>query len=306
MEASLETDGRARLRLLRHDSLDHHGAARLEDVVCGADGVVRSHQRDHMEPGDTSVCGAVRLARTGESQRGVTRLFPRDAQVNLPARGSAPRWQQRVAAQAAKMAWAAVANDLATETSGRLGTAQVEPIVCDAAQDCDAFDAQPCSPALQPHAQAQPMQGLTCDGKGGVMRPAAWRDATRQQAEARAQQAPRGGAPQDTSNRTRLATVAGLEPIDRHRRSAQTVARPFAPWRLVPTQRQAAPTPMGTKRWASLPKPRKAVMETAWAAGLRRDPEPQAAWGGVVDGDPTQIDSRAKAAKAHGVSVVMI
>src|SRR5437899_9990822 len=33
--------------------------------------------------------------------------------------------------------------------------------------------------------------------------------------------------------------------IDRHRRSAQTVARQFAPLRLVPTDRKAAPKPVG-------------------------------------------------------------
>jgi hypothetical protein len=65
IEAYLETDGRELLRLLLQDSLDHYGSDRLEDVVCGTDGVVRSHKRDHMETGYTSVFGAVRLARTG-------------------------------------------------------------------------------------------------------------------------------------------------------------------------------------------------------------------------------------------------
>ena len=65
IEAYLETNGRALLRLLLQDHLDHQSAGRLADVVCGADGVVRSHQRDHMETGSTSVFGAVRVARTG-------------------------------------------------------------------------------------------------------------------------------------------------------------------------------------------------------------------------------------------------
>src|SRR5712691_9810912 len=68
------------------------------------------------------------------------------------------------------MSFEAVAHDIETETSVRLGKAQVEQIVCDAAQDCDALYAQPCSPALQQHAQAKPIQVLTCDGKGVVMR----------------------------------------------------------------------------------------------------------------------------------------
>jgi hypothetical protein len=60
------------------------------------------------------------------------------------------------------------------------------------------------------------------------------------------------------------------------------------------------------KLWASLEKPMKAVIEAGFAEGLRRDPEHQAEWVALVDGDPTQIDYIEKAAKASGVSVVII
>jgi len=226
--------------------------------------------------------------------------------LNLPARDYSHRLQKRVAAKAAKISFEAVAHDVATESGVRLGKAQVEQIVYDAAQDFDAFYAQPCSPELQQYAQAKPIQVLTFDGKGGVMRREALRDATRKQAEACAQPGPHDFARKDKSNRKRMATVAGIDHIDRHRRSAQTVARQFAPLRLVPTDRKAAPKPVGKKRWASLEKPMKAVIETGFAEGLRRDPEQQAAWVVLVDGDPTPIDSIKKAAKAHGVSVVII
>ncbi len=306
IEAYLETDGRELLRLLLQDALDHDGSDRLEAVVCGADGVVRSHKRDHMETGYKSVFGAVRVARTGYSQRGVSSLFPRDAQLNLPARSYSHRLQKRVAAKAAKMSFEAVAADIEMETSVHLGKAQVEQIVYDAAQDFDAFYAQPCAAELQQCAQSKPIQVLTFDGKGVVMRKEALRDATRKKAEARAQSAPRGFTRKEKSNRKRMAAVASIYHIDRHQRSAQTVARQFAPLRLVPTERQAAPKPVGKKLWASLEKPMKTVIETTFAEGLRRDPEPQAEWVVLVDGDPTQIDYIEKAAKAHGVSVVII
>lgn len=306
IEAYLETDGRELLRLLLQDHLDDQGADRLEDVVRGADGVVRSHKRDHMATGYKSVFGAVRVARTGYSQRGVSSLFPRDAQLNLPARGYSHRLQKRVAAKAARLSFEAVAHDMETETSVHLGKAQVEQIVYDAAQDFDAFYAQPCSAQLQQAAQSQPIQVLTFDSKGVVMRKEALRDATRKKAEARAQQAPRGFARKEKSNRKRMATVASIYHIERHRRSAQTVARQFAPLRLLPTERQAAPKPVGKKLWASLEKSMKTVIETTFAEGQRRDPEQRAEWVVLVDGDPTQIDYIEKAAKAHGVSVVLI
>ena len=306
IEAYLETDGRELLRLLLQDHLDNHGSGRLAEAVCGADGVVRSHKRDHMETGYKSVFGAVRLARTGYSQRGVASLFPRDAQLNLPARGYSHRLQKRVAAKAVKMSFAEVVHDIETETSVCIGKAQVEQIVYEAAQDFDAFYAQPCSEAARQYAQAKPIQVLTFDGKGVVMRKEALRDTTRKKAEAQAQQPPRGFARQEKANRKRMATVAGIYHIDRHIRSPQTVAGQFAPLRLVPTPRAPAPKPVGKKLWASLAKSMKTVIETGFAEGRRRDPAHQAEWVVLVDGNPTQIDYIEKAAKAHGVSVVII
>jgi len=123
IEASLETHGRALLRLLRQDHVDNQGAGRVGAAVCGSDGVVRSQKRDHMATGYQSVFGAVRVARTGESQRGVTSLFPRDAPLNLPVQSYAHRLQKRVAAKAAKMAFDEVAYDLETATAVRMGQA---------------------------------------------------------------------------------------------------------------------------------------------------------------------------------------
>ena len=306
IEAYLETDGRELLRLLLQDHLDNQGSGRIGDAVCGSDGVMRSHKREHMETGYKSVFGAVRVARTGYSQRGVASLFPRDAQLNLPARGYSHRLQKRVAAKAAKMSFDEVASDIETETAVRIGKRQIEQIVYSAAQDFDAFYAQPCSEEVQRQVSAKPIQVLTFDGKGVVMRPEALREATRKRAEARTQSAPRGCARKEKSNRKRMATVAGLYHIDRHIRSPHTVARQFAPLRLVPSNQPSAPKPGGKKLWASLEKPMKTVIEATFAEGLRRDPEQRAEWVALVDGDPTQLDYIDKTAKASGVSVVMI
>ena len=306
IEAYLETDGRELLRLLLQDHLDTQGPGRVGHAVCGSDGVVRSHRRDHMETGYQSVFGAVRVARTGYSQRGVASLFPRDAHLNLPVRAYSHRLQKRVAAKAAKMSFDEVANDIETETAVRIGKRQVEQIVYGAAQDFDAFYAQPCSQEIQQQVDAKPIQVLTFDGKGVVMRQEALREATRKKAEAHAQSAPRGFARKDKSNRKRMATVAGLYHIERHIRSPHTVARQFAPLRLVPNQQSPAPKPVGKKLWASLEKPMQAVIEATFAEGLRRDPHQRAEWVVLVDGDPTQIAYIAKTAQAKGVRVVII
>ena len=80
----------------------------------------------------------------------------------------------------------------------------------------------------------------------------------------------------------------------------------MAPLRLVPSNRQAAPKPVGKQRWARLEKPMKTVMEAGCAEGCRRAPAHQAAWVVVVDGDPTHIDDSEQAAKAAGVTVVLM
>jgi hypothetical protein len=73
----------------------------------------------------------------------VASFFPRDAQLNLPARGYSHRLPKRVAAKAAKRSFDEVAHDIAAETAVRIGKRQVEQIVYDAAQAFEAFYAQP-------------------------------------------------------------------------------------------------------------------------------------------------------------------
>jgi hypothetical protein len=204
------------------------------------------------------------------------------------------------------MSFASVANDIATETGVRIGKRQVEQIVSAAAQDFDAFYAQPCPEEVQQQAAAKPIQVLTFDGKGVVMRQEALRPETRKRAAANGPQAPRGFHRQDQSNRKRMATVAGIYHIDRHVRSPQTVAQQFAPLRLVPRHRPAAPKPVGKQLWASLEKSMKTVIATGFAEGQRRDPMHQADWVVLVDGDLTQIADIEQAARALGVSVVII
>src|SRR6266568_2357492 len=163
----------------------------------------------------------------------VAMLLTTPSKDYLPAQGYSHRLQKRVAVKAVKESFEGVVNNIATETGVRIGKRQVEQIVSAAAQDFDAFYARPCPEEIQRQAAAKPMQVLTFDGKGVVMRPEALRQETRKRAEANGPTAPRGFHRQDQSNRKRMATVAGIYHIDRHVRRPQTVAQQFAPLRLV-------------------------------------------------------------------------
>src|SRR6266571_3722453 len=198
MEAYLETAGRELLRLLLQDHLDNQGSGRVGEAVCGSDGVVRSPKRDHMETGYKSVFGAVRLARTGYSQRGVASLFPRDAQLNLPAQDYAHRLQKRVAVKAVKESFEGVVNDIATETGVRIGKRQVEQIVYAAAQDFDAFSAQLCAQGKgKPqtdgdggrHLSYRPSYPLSANGGAAVCAPAVGSQQPATRPQARGQEA---------------------------------------------------------------------------------------------------------------------
>jgi hypothetical protein len=306
VEAYLECDGRELLRLLLQEHLDTRGSGRVGETVCGADGIVRTHKRDYMPKGYQSVFGKVGVERTGYSRRGAGNLFPLDAQLNLPAQGYSHRLQKRVSVKAAKESFEEVSKDIEEETGVRIGKHQVEQIVGNAAQDFEAFYTRATPEELQQQVQGQPIQVLTFDGKGVVMRPEGLREGTRKKAEASPPKPPRGFSRQDNSNHKRMATVAGVYHVGRHVRSPKTVARQFAPLRLVPNNRSPSPKPVAKTLWASLEKPMKAVIEAGFEEALRRDPEHRAEWVVLVDGDPKQLGYIEKAAQHHQVNVCVI
>jgi len=65
MEASLETEGRAGLRLLLQEHVDTQDGGGVGEAVGGSAGVGRAPKRAHLESGSQRGCGAVRVARTG-------------------------------------------------------------------------------------------------------------------------------------------------------------------------------------------------------------------------------------------------
>ena len=83
------------------------------------------------------------------------------------------------------------------------------------------------------------------------MRPEGLREGTRKKAEASPPRSPRGFSRQAKANRKRMATVAGIYHIDRQIRCLRTVARQFAPLRLVHPHQTAAPKPVARRLWAS-------------------------------------------------------
>jgi hypothetical protein len=306
VENYVANDGRELLRLLLQDYLNNRGSGRVGETVRGADGVIRSQTRDGMKSSYQSGFGKVSVHRTGYGQRGVSSIFPLDAQLNLPAQAYSHPLQKRVARKAVKESFGGVCKEIEADTGVRIGKRQVEEIVYAGARDFEAFYAQQTPEAIRQQVQDKPIQVLTFDGKGVVMRTEALREATRKKAECQARKPPQGFCRQEKSNRKRRAMVVGLYHIERHRRSPEIVARQFAPLRLVPRQRQPVPKPVAKKLWASLEKPLPTMIEAGFEEALRRDPEQQAEWVALVDGDAAQIACIEKTAKRYGVTLVII
>lgn len=78
---------------------------------------------------------------------------------------------------------------------------------------------------------------------------------------------------------------------------------PLAPYHEPPSARP----PVEHKRvWASLEKSPQEVLEEAFCEGLRRDPERQKTWVGLVDGNQTQLDLLSELARKHDVGLTIV
>jgi hypothetical protein len=104
-------------------------------------------------------------------------------------------------------------------------------------------------------------------------------------------------------NRKRIATVAAVYTVAPYVRTPQQVVRSLAPWHEPAPPRP----PVEHKRvWASLEQSPEAVLEEAFREGLRRDPERQKNWVGLVDGNDTQLQLLTALARKHEVKLTIV
>jgi len=297
LEATLNERGRELMRVLFQAQVDSRGPGPAAEPVCGADGVERREQRRH-ERGLSTVFGEVRINRLGYGAAGVASLHPLDAQLNLPA-GEYSLGVRRLAAEsAAQVSFEATVEALTRQTGKTMGKRQVEDLVQRAAVDFDAFytqhEAEPVSSSIL---------ALSADGKGVVMLPRDLREPTRRAAQGKANKLAKRLAKGEKRNRKRMATVAAVYTVAPYVRTPEQVVRSLAPW-----NEPAAPRPpVEHKRvWASLEKEPEAVLEEAFREALRRDPQRQKNWVGLVDGNKTQLDLLNKLARQHQVQLTVV
>jgi hypothetical protein len=300
LERALDAQGRELIRKLLQGHLDARAAAQTVEPVRDADGVTRSAGHVHTRELET-IFGTVTVTRVGYGAEGEPSLHPLDGQLNLPVEKYSHEVRRRVALEAAKGAFEAGVETLATYTGAHVPKRQFEELVVRAAQDFDAF-----YQARRAQAQAASVTGeilvLTVDGKGVVMRPEDLREATQKAAATRATTFTARLGRGRRLHAKRMASVAAVYTIAPFVRTPEEIFPPAGKPATAPTR----PAPEHKRVWASLAHPPEAVIAELFDEAAHRDPRHRKLWVAVVDGNETQIELLTKQTAARHVSMPIV
>lgn len=190
-----------------------------------------------------SKVGRVVLRRLGHKLARERVCFPLDARLNLPADLYTHPLRRKVAAEGARGAWDGVVERVDQATGGHVPKRQAEKLAIAAAQDFEAFYAEP-MPANEVLGESA-LLVASSDSKGVRMVPHALRAATRKAAQAEAADAVRGDPMATKKPRLhdkRMAVVTAVwEQTPLPRTATDIVAelrrtpRPTSPARKKPT-----------------------------------------------------------------------
>jgi len=300
LERALDAQGRELIRKLLQAHLDARAAARAAEPVRDADGVTRAAGQVHTRELET-IFGTVTVTRVGYGAEGEPSLHPLDGQLNLPVEKYSHEVRRRVALEAAKGAFEAGVETLATYTGAHVPKRQFEELVVRAAQDFDAF-----YQARRAQTQAASVTGeilvLTVDGKGVVMRPEDLREATQKAAATRATTFTARLGRGRRLHAKRMASVAAVYTIAPFVRTPEEIFPPAG----KPATAPARPAPEHKRVWASLAQPPEAVIAELFDEAAHRDPRHRKLWVAVVDGNETQIELLTKQTAARHVSMPIV
>lgn len=303
LEKMLSKDGRELLRQLFQDHLQLRGNGDIGKSVTGVDEKERREKRDR-ERGLTSVFGEVRVERTGYSAGSCSSLFPKDAVLNLPEDSFSHGIRKIVALEAARGSFDETVDSVQRATGVEMGKRQAEELAQKAARDFYAFYEAGCSDEALAAVKALPLQILSVDSKGIVMRHEDLKEATRLKAETSEHKLSKRISRGEKRNAKRMATVAALYSIDEFVRKPEQVASEFAPVQAAGTP--SRPRPAAKRVWASLEKEQEDVIEDLITAALERDPRRRKRWVGLIDGERKQIQRLKRSAKKHKLKMTLV
>jgi hypothetical protein len=299
LELEIKKRGRELMRVLFQAQVDSRGPGPAAGPVHGSDGVRRGEKRLH-ERGLSTIFGEVRVKRLGYGKDGVESLHPLDAELNMPVGEYSHGVRRLVAEHAAQVSFDATIEALIQHTGKAMGKRQVEELAQFSAVDFDAYYEQQIPAAGEPGSS---ILAISADGKGVVMVPGDLREPTRKAAQNKSKKLDKRLSKGEKRNRKRMATVAAVYTVAPYVRTPEQVVR-----NLAPINEPAPPRPPVERKrvWASLEKSPEDVIEDAFREGLRRDPQRQKTWVGLVDGNEQQLKSLRTLSRKHKVDITIV
>jgi hypothetical protein len=308
VEALTRDGGFEVLRLVLQGHLDLRGVGEVASgEVVGSDDVARTHARLGSRT-LMSMFGAVVVERVAYGGRGLSGLSPKDAHLNLPARRYSHGVQRLAAETAAKLSFDETVKAIERDTGASVPKRQLELVVAHAATDFDEFYETRKEASRREVAQTASIMALTSDAKGIVVHTEDLREATKKAADKKAGESRerfglgRKAAPV-REDRKRMATLAAVYTIAPFHRAAADVVGELGRLRLVKGER-----PRPEDKWvcASVTDNAIETIEKAFREALRRDPQAEKRWVGLVDGNEDQIEIFRGLAGFYGVSITLI
>jgi len=304
-------------KLLLQGHLDARGKGNIGSSIKGADGKQRTHKRasEHILK---SIFGEVVDTRIGYSHPQHESLFPKDASLNLPDDSYSHGLHRKLAKEAIRGSIDEAIESIAEQTGVKIPKRQALMIIENSSKDFDAFYGHEQSVKAEEQLESLPIQVLTTDGKGVVMRLDGLREATKEKRLEIEEEAINSGARRlkrgEKKNGKRMAQVASTYCIDRHIRKPEDIVRDYSVPKdinnpLAPRQKKVPnkkPKPVGKRVWASLEKDQTVVIEELFAEAVRRDPSQQKEWVGLVDGQKSQLAALQAEAEKHHLNLTVI
>lgn len=282
--------------------MKERGPGKVCDPVIDQNNQAHTHQREESRE-IKSIFGDVTLERESYGGRGLGNLRPLDAELNLPAGHYSHTLQRRVAVCVARGSYDEAVRMMAEFNGVKVGKRQAEEAAIRAAQDFDLFyETQRAQSARQVKATSG-IVTITTDGKGVPMRKPDLREATRQAAEKRTPLLDHRRSKGEKSQTKRMSTVASVYTIAPFVRAPEDIVREFKPQDEPLPQR---PRPEDKRVWASVEHPPEKIINQAFEAAARRDPQHRKQWVALVDGNKTQIKLLKATAAQQGHQVTII
>ena len=304
LEAYVVREGRELQRRMLQGHLDIRAKAEALVTVVNRDGLKLTKPRSTTRR-LVSIVGEVVEARILYQAAGAEGLAPLDASLNMPPESFSLGVRRRVAEEVASGSFDHAVERLCATTGAAVAKRQVEELAQRAAVDFASFYAAPPEAAAD---ESDMLLVLTFDAAGIIVRTEDLRPATRRAAEKRAREErwpPKRLAKGQKRNRKRMAQVAVVYGVEPFVREPEDIVRELRPLGEASANKRR-PRPVNKRAWASVAEEPSAVIDVAFAEGLRRDPERRRRWVVLVDGNETQLDLIYAAARKVGVDITIM